>query len=591
MEFIFLIYGLAFFLLGFAILYYPKKDSVFHLAQEIHFLGWFGILHGINEWLDLLILVNALDLSFVWEIIRSMTLPGSFFALIYFGAKVVSTQKKNCRICILVTPVLAVLWGLFFLAGEHNQQNWDILSRYILCLPGATLTGMALLMYIPETQNGSNSRLAANLKVSGITFIAYAFLAGLIVGDADFFPASWLNYSLFSKSIGVPVQVFRTLCAILIAYNMIRVLEVFHLEMQQLIFNSQMRFQTVVNTAPVTLFIVDKNRTISFLEGKGLSGLDITTTDATGKQAEEVFAELPQLYQNSERVLSSGEEFTEVVSVRGLHYEIFFAPLKNEKGIVSGAIGVAIDVTEQKNAQSKLENYRAEMEKNKTLAAIGALSTDIADQITGPLQGSKTSLLRALRGLKKTIGAGEVKADIQTGIDHVSAAIKTLNGFCSKANIQTPSGTEPIDLYEIVERVVSVFSESAQHRMIRIMTEGADIFPVLQVSGRELEQVLYTFIQTIIRSMEGDHVRNLVLRFSVQEQMLSMKFIETCLGDAAVSEAQAATLRSKMLETGDEHDFGISVLKGIIEAYAGTISIVQPRPDEIRYEIQLPLAK
>ena len=49
MEVIFLIYGLAFFVLGFAILYYPKKNSRFQLAGKIYLIGWFGIVHGINE--------------------------------------------------------------------------------------------------------------------------------------------------------------------------------------------------------------------------------------------------------------------------------------------------------------------------------------------------------------------------------------------------------------------------------------------------------------------------------------------------------------------------------------------------------------
>ncbi|MBC8378947.1 MAG: hypothetical protein H8E62_07220 [Planctomycetes bacterium] len=591
MEVVFFIYGLAFFLLGFAILYYPKKNSAFQLASKIRFVGWFGIIHGINEWLDMLILVHALDISFVWETIRLFTLPVSFLALVYFGAEVISAQKKNCVACKLLTPALAVLWGILFLAGEHDQQKWDILSRYILCFPGAALTGLALFMYMPETKKSSSFRLAANLKVAGIAFIAYGLVAGLVVKDAAFFPASFLNYSLFSESLGVPVQIFRSLCAVIIAYNLIKVLEIFHLEMQQSLLNSEMRFRTVVNTAPVTLFIEDENHHVAFLEGKGLAHLNIMYSDAIGKPISQVFADLPQIYEGSERAFSTGEELTDIVAIQGYFLEVFFAPLKDEDGIVHGAIGVVIDVSEQKKAQKDLEKYRLEMEENKALATIGALSAEIAGQITGPLNESKISLLKALGGLRKTIGAADVKADISEGIEKISQATKTLDGFCTKANLQISPRIDPIDLFEVVQRILSVFRESAQHAMVRIATEGTDMFPVLGISSRELEQVLYIMIQNIIRSVDGIHLYNLKIHFSIQEEGFCVKFAEDCLCETLQDVEDSATMRSNIVATEGESNFDLSVLKGIVQAYGGTITIT-PNPQSGTFcEIRLPLFK
>jgi PAS domain-containing protein len=591
MEVVFFIYGLAFFMLGFAILYYPKKNSTFRLADKIHLVGWFGILHGINEWLDMLILIRALDTSFAWETARLLTLPASFLVLVYFGAETISTQKKNCFACKYLTLVLAVLWAVLFLAGGHNSTRWDVLSRYVLCFPGAMLTGMGLFAYMPETKNSRNFRLAVNLKVAGAAFIVYAFIAGIIVNDAAFFPPSFLNYSLFSKSLGVPVQVFRGLCAVVIAYNLVRVLKIFHLEMQQSLQDSEMRFRTVVNTAPVTFFIEDKNHCVTFLEGKGLANLDIMHSEAIGKPISQVFAGLPRIYQGSEQAFSSGEKFSEIISDRGHFYEAFFAPLKNETGVASGAIGVVIDISEQKNAQNDLDKYRIEMEKNKTLAAIGALSSEIARETAGPLHESKVSLLKALSGLRKTIGAGDVKASIQEGLDKISGAIKALGGFCVKANLQTLPQAEPIDLFEIVQRVLSVFRESAQHAMVRITTERMDIFPVMNISSRELEQVIYTMVQNVIQSADGTHVHDLSIDFSIQKETFCMKFFESCMYDSVQNPEELSTLKTEMLAGRGERSFGFSVLKGIIDTFSGTIAISPNSQGGIIYEIHLPLAR
>ena len=584
MELIFFIYGLAFFLLGFAILYYPKKESAFRLAGKIQFVGWFGIIHGINEWLDLMVLIRALDMVSIWEILRMFTLPVSFLMLVYFGAEAISVQKNNCRFCKFLTPVLMVLWAVLFLTGEHNQDRWDVLSRYLLCLPGAFVTGMGLLMYVPETRSNA-FRLAVNLKIAGIAFIVYAFLAGLIVKDVAFFPGSVLNYSLFSETLGVPVQVFRSVCAIMIAYNLIRVLGIFHFEMQQSLKNSEMRFRTVVNTAPVTLFIEDSDHKITFFEGKGLDDLGIVPHNSIGKPTGEVFADLPQIQQNLKQVSSLGEDITDVINCQDRYYELFAAPLKGQAGSVTGAIGVVVDVTRQKSAQNELEGYRAELEKNKVLAMVGALSTKITGDIADPLHASKLSLLKAFNGLRKTIGAGDVRADIQDGLNEISSAIQILNNFCEKANLQRASHPEPINLLEIIGRVLTVTQESADRAKIRIKTERANIFPVLSISSRQLEQILYNMLQRLIHAADGTCINNLTIMFSVQE------FLETCLNDSAAPSLENSVDQAPVSNPQAESDFGLAVLKGIVESYEGTMTITQRSAESVLYEIRLPLAE
>ena len=50
-DYIYFIYGLAFFMFGFSILHYPMENSIFKFTRELKYLGVFGILHGISEWL------------------------------------------------------------------------------------------------------------------------------------------------------------------------------------------------------------------------------------------------------------------------------------------------------------------------------------------------------------------------------------------------------------------------------------------------------------------------------------------------------------------------------------------------------------
>lgn len=52
LDYIFFCYGMAFVLLGAVVFSFSRRDD--YEAIPWYFLGWFGILHGGNEWLDML---------------------------------------------------------------------------------------------------------------------------------------------------------------------------------------------------------------------------------------------------------------------------------------------------------------------------------------------------------------------------------------------------------------------------------------------------------------------------------------------------------------------------------------------------------
>lgn len=162
---------------------------------------------------------------------------------------------------------------------------------------------------------------------------------------------------------------------------------------------------------------------------------------------------------------------------------------------------------------------------------------------------------------------------------------------CIKANLQTSPQAETIDLFEIVPRVLSVFRESAQHAMVRITTEGTDIFPVMCISTRELEQVLYIMVQNMIQFADGTNIHNLSINFLTQKEMFCMKFSDSCLSDSAQEVENISTVSTEILAETNERGFEYSVLKGIVEAYAGTITSTPNSQGGVLYEIQLPLAR
>lgn len=108
MTVVFFFYGLAFFILGFSILLYPKKDSRFILADNLWLIAVFEVVHGINEWLDMFTLVQKPMEIIPLRITRMIAMPVSFLFLIYFGAKVITETKKKYSILKFLPIILLI---------------------------------------------------------------------------------------------------------------------------------------------------------------------------------------------------------------------------------------------------------------------------------------------------------------------------------------------------------------------------------------------------------------------------------------------------------------------------------------------------
>ena len=81
LDYIFFVYGAAFFLLIPLCLFLRQRPNCCRLAWG--WLGWFGATHGANEWLDLLAL--SLDPNPLFNLARVGILIVSFVCLANLG--------------------------------------------------------------------------------------------------------------------------------------------------------------------------------------------------------------------------------------------------------------------------------------------------------------------------------------------------------------------------------------------------------------------------------------------------------------------------------------------------------------------------
>ncbi len=203
MDYIYFVYGLAFFLLGVTCVAHGKRQSTLRWG----WLALFGFSHGLSEWLDLLLISVGDFPLFDW--IRIIVMGASFLFLTEFGRSGMAGSGARIGRWIYLPLAAATLTGVFW---GHPALNASL--RYAFGLTGGLLSCYALLAVSRD-----NPAMRIRLQAASLCMGLYAFATGFVVPANDFFPANLVNHTTFMATLGFPIQLLRCVLACLLAFT------------------------------------------------------------------------------------------------------------------------------------------------------------------------------------------------------------------------------------------------------------------------------------------------------------------------------------------------------------------------------------
>ncbi len=202
LDFVFLMHGLAFFVLsGLAFLLSRTHDN----RPRWIWLALFGLVHAINEWLDMFALTFGDNDAFVF--FRIIILTISFIFLFEFGRSTLY-HLNGILIRLWVYSVFAILLYLSWAFGGNPGLN--MAARYLLGFLGGFF--VAVFFFIASFTD--KSRLKALRFIEGLFLELYAF-SQLFITPSIFSFHPFLTTDGFLETFGFPVQLLR--CAIAIS--------------------------------------------------------------------------------------------------------------------------------------------------------------------------------------------------------------------------------------------------------------------------------------------------------------------------------------------------------------------------------------
>ena len=249
---VYFLYGLAFFSMGLAVWLESGRSSELRLARAMGPLAAFGILHGLHEWLDMFqrlgVMVPgapAVSQTLAVDAFRVGLLTLSFLLLIIFGVRLIHLSGKGRgnehTFVLLSAGVLIVVWLVSVIATQRFYNlcladclvSIDVLTRYILAIPGSLLAAWAMFLEHRAFRERGMHVFSLDLQLAALALVLYGVIGQIFVPHSLLFPSNVINADLFINLFGVPVQFFRAVLAGTLAFFMIRALRAFELEHRQ----------------------------------------------------------------------------------------------------------------------------------------------------------------------------------------------------------------------------------------------------------------------------------------------------------------------------------------------------------------------
>ena len=239
---------------------------------------------------------------------------------------------------------------------------------------------------------------------------------------------------------------------------------------------SEERVRAVVSNAPIILWAADREGVFTLCEGHGLEGLGLKPWDVEGRKVTEVYTD-PSVAGHLRRALE-GETFQTEVTLGGPVFDSWYSPLRDMNRVITGVIGVAVDITEHVRLSERLRDA-------EKMEAIGRLAGGVAHDFNNQL----TAVLGFAEILQMSFDEDDPRADdvlqIIKGGRRAAALTEELLAFGRKQ----PRRPMVLDLNAVLTGLEPLLRHTIREDMHLDFQLASDLWPVT-ADEVQIEQVI-----------------------------------------------------------------------------------------------------
>ncbi len=357
---------------------------------------------------------------------------------------------------------------------------------------------------------------------------------------------------------------------------------------------SEERFKSLSENAPVIIFSLDGNGALSYVNPAWESLMGYTRAEAMGKGLDHFLP--PDKIPNVKRVfdqLIDGRIVTAEINLQLTRkdgsphiFETSVSANSDSEGRVTGIIGLAKDVTEEKRLQQQLF-------QSQKMEAIGTLAGGIAHDFNNLLMGMQAnlSLIRL-----ETAGRASVEEKIQRVEDQIqngASLTRQLLGYARKGKYAVTS----FDLNVLIEETLNVVKRTQKN--ITVKTALSDNPAFVRADQGQIELVLLNLFLNAVDAMPDGGELTVASRSRSDnpgappgdEAYVEVKIRDTGIGMDQTTMHRIFEPFFTTKDMGQGTGLGLASVYGVIENHAGRIDVQSSPGKGATFTVQLPAEK
>jgi two-component system sensor kinase FixL len=348
-------------------------------------------------------------------------------------------------------------------------------------------------------------------------------------------------------------------------------------EEAKMLSESEARFRSMANTAPVLIWISGVDKLYTFFNKAWLDFTGRTLAQELGAGwtqglHREDFDRCIETYGNA---FNAREEFSLEYRLRRYDGEYGWVlnngvPRFESDGTFLGYIGSAIDITQRKETESELRRQRAELAHMTRISTMGELAASLAHELNQPL----TAILSNAQAAQRFLAARpteleevrEILKDIVQDDSRAGDVIWRMRALLKKEKLDFLS----LDLSALVKDVVVLLHSDAVLHNIRIALKLGTDLPPVRGEKVQLQQVVLNLLLNAFDAMTEVPANEREVQVRAETDGAGM--LRVAVGDRGIglSAEKLDKIFQPFYTTKREGiGMGLSISRSIVEAHGG----------------------
>lgn len=357
---------------------------------------------------------------------------------------------------------------------------------------------------------------------------------------------------------------------------------------------SEGKYRMLVENLPQRIFYKDKDSRYVSCNENYARDLKIRPDEVVGKTDYEFFPKaLAEKYRADDRRIMNSEKTEDVEEKyikdgRELIIHTVKTPVRDEKGHISGVLGIFWDITEKVALQ--MESIRS-----RHLASVGELAAGVAHEINNPITGIINCAQILINRSKKGSNEHDIANRITKEGNRIAAIVKTLLDFARPPDRKEQRGVFHVS--EILFDTLVLVASQLKKEYIKLVVHIPQKLPKTIVHAQQIQQVFLNIISNAryaLNEKYPDMHENKILEIrgeaimSDNDPYVKISFCDRGTGIPADILEKIMNPFFTTKPRGKGTGLGLSISQSIIRDHDGKLLIHAAEGEFTRVEVILP---